>query len=182
MLSVGGGASLRVGGDWPKEKNETTTARSTATTPTTTIRHRSLGAIRENCSEARGRLQETVAGVLAQGRGDRPRRAMTKSTFCAYHHRAVQSTEQLAQTDTSRGCVTGIEVSRAFFEGIVLDGCAEWQPAAQFGDAFAPLHEIDLGETKLLAPCTVLGRFVGQRCLSQGALNGFECHRPAVKR
>src|SRR5256885_899494 len=57
------------------------------------------------------------------------------------HHGAVWSTEQLAEADTSCRGITGIEVSRAFLEYVVLDGCARWKPAAQFGDAFAPLHE-----------------------------------------
>jgi len=61
------------------------------------------------------------------------------------HHGAVWSSEQLAQAYTSRGRVAGVEVSGAFVEYVVLDGCAQWKPAAQFGDAFAALHEIDLG-------------------------------------
>jgi hypothetical protein len=43
--------------------------------------------------------------------------------------------------------------------------------AAQLGDAFALVHELDFGEAKLLALGKILGRFVGQIGLAKRSVN-----------
>jgi hypothetical protein len=43
--------------------------------------------------------------------------------------------------------------------------------AAQLGNAFALVHELDFGEAKLLALGKILGRFVGQIGLAKRSVN-----------
>ena len=58
--------------------------------------------------------------------------------------------EKFAETDGAHGRITGVEVARALFKLIVLNRSALREIAAQFGDAFALTHELNLSEAKLL--------------------------------
>src|SRR5689334_3706441 len=96
-------------------------------------------------------------------------------------HRAIGSAEQLAEADGSRWRVTGVEIDWSFVEDVVLDGCSWRQRAPQRRDALAVPHEIDLGETQLLATAAVLVRFIGQASLLECAVNRFGCHVSTLK-
>jgi hypothetical protein len=47
--------------------------------------------------------------------------------------------------------VTSVEVARALFQYVVLNGSALRKMAAHLGDSFTLAHQLDFGEAKLLA-------------------------------
>jgi hypothetical protein len=71
---------------------------------------------------------------------------------------------------------TGREVARALFEGIVLNRGALREMAAHFRDAFALAHQLNFGQSKLLALGQIHARFVGQIGLPKRSINSCVDH------
>jgi hypothetical protein len=59
--------------------------------------------------------------------------------------------KKFAELCGAHGRVTCAELARALLKRIVLNRSAQGKMAAQLGDAFSLVHEIDFGEAKLLA-------------------------------
>src|SRR5437763_2138895 len=93
------------------------------------------------------------------------------------HQRPVQSRKQRTQTHSPRGRVASAEVRRAFFELVVLHGCAPWKMAAELGNPFPLAHQLHFRQAEFLSFGKVFSRFIGQISLSECAVDHLMYHR-----
>jgi hypothetical protein len=73
----------------------------------------------------------------------------------------IRACEKLAESYFLDRCVSCIEFRRDFFEYVVLDCRPLRQLAAQFGDSFSLVPQIDFGAAQFLSLQKVLLRLVG---------------------
>jgi hypothetical protein len=90
--------------------------------------------------------------------------------------RAIGIGEEFTEAHGAHGRITCIEVARALFKLVVLKRGALRKMAAQLGDAFLLMHQLDFGKAKLLALGKVFGRFVGQIGLAKRSIDDCVDH------